>query len=106
MSSTAAKKEQRIDFLGKSVRLITADSVPEERTNLRKAMIESLNRIPKGGAIAGTRDELGRSYSAIKVAIQRLKKDRSIPDSIYSATRKVNGKEMIYIVNRASKEEN
>jgi len=102
--SATGRKEQKITFLGKPVRLISADSVPGERTQMGSEMVESLNSIPVGSAISGTREELGRSYSSIKVAIQRFKKRHLIPDEIYSASRKINGKEVIFIVHKAKEQ--
>jgi hypothetical protein len=102
--SAAGRREQKVTFLGKPIRLISADSVPRERTQMGAEMAESLNNIPEGSAISGTREDLGRSYSAIKVAIQRLKKRHLIPDGIYSASRKIDGKEVIFIVHKVKEQ--
>lgn len=102
MSAVTGKKvDQKIMFLGQSATLLAEDTVPQKIMTRRKEWLEALKSIPKGTAIAVTREHFKMSPGNVKIMVGRLKKDKLLPKSYYTTGRTINGKETVYVVHSA-----
>jgi hypothetical protein len=99
------RKEQKIVFFGKTTTLLPEDTVPQKRMARKTEWLEALKAIPKGTAIAITREQFRMSPTNVKIMVLRLKKDKLLPKSYYTTGRTINGKETVYVVHSAKGED-
>jgi len=104
VSEKLAKSEQKFTLLGKSLKLLSEDAIPTKQRADSAKLVEGLLQMPKGKAIAVTKDEMGITPYSMKMKVLRLRKQGLLPKSYLARTRKIDGKEVLYIINSAKEE--
>jgi hypothetical protein len=107
MSATEkmVKAEQKIVILGKSLKLLSEESVPRKTRGTSSELLHDLLQIPKGKGIAVTKAEFGITPNAMRVRINRLMRKGQLPKSYQIMGRTVDGKKVLYVMHSAEIED-
>jgi hypothetical protein len=99
------RSEQKIVIFGKRKELVSQEVVPRALGGTMDQFLRDLLQIPKGKGITVSAGEVGLSLGALKARINRLKRKGRLPKSYSAKRRRVDGEEILYIVNYENTEE-